>query len=262
MHINLQWSDLKAFAVTRSVSIQYFTANNIYYLAAADGSIEVTAQIPLDGTATSDQTDFETNYKTNANQPLLPVLTTVTTQFEKTNKVLKLACANASVNSSGTAIASIKVPGTFGSGQGRYVLGGYAISADYNVSDTAACRIEDVDRNIAMMVALAINPAATVPVSDATIQGMGVITSLGQAFPSYPVVQSYTDDQLPSENQGWFFWPLATGSSTPPAGEVEINPIGGYGFIPAGFYIIVTYQRPLGVTSGSININLDWGETS
>jgi hypothetical protein len=164
------------------------------------------------------------------------------------------------VNSSGTAVISIKIPGTFGSGQGRYVLGGYAISADYNIGDICTCRIQDIDRNIAMMVALAINPAATTPVPDATIQGMGVIPNIGLAFPNYPIIQSYTDDEMPSANQGWYFWPLATGSSTPPAGEIEINPIGGYGFIPSGFYVIVTYQRPSGVITGSINVNFDWGE--
>jgi len=185
---------------------------------------------------------------------------TVTTQFEQTNKVLKLACSSATVNSSGTAIVSVKVPGTFGSGQGRYVIGGYGISADYNFGDIVTCRIEDTDRIIAWKVALAINPAATSPVSDAFIQGMGIIPNIGQSFPQYPIVQSYTDDDMPSTNQGWFFWPLALGNSLPPIGEVEINPIGGYGFIPAGFYVIITYQRPSGIITGAINVNFDWGK--
>jgi len=69
MTINMQWSDLKAFAIARSLSIQYVIANGFYYLAAIDGSMEVTAQIPIVSPTPSgsDQSDFETNFMPAAN---------------------------------------------------------------------------------------------------------------------------------------------------------------------------------------------------
>ena len=91
MQFNLKWSDLKDFASSRNISIQWAISSNIYLLAAIDGPLEATAQIPITTPAGSDQTDFETNFKPNGNQPILPNLTTVTTQFELNNKDLKLA---------------------------------------------------------------------------------------------------------------------------------------------------------------------------
>jgi hypothetical protein len=67
MEINVGWSDIKAFITARNVPLQYFQTNNTYYLFAADGPMEIMAQIPMDGSDTTDQTDFETNYKANAN---------------------------------------------------------------------------------------------------------------------------------------------------------------------------------------------------
>jgi len=183
----------------------------------------------------------------------------VTTQFETGDKVLTLTRGKGDVDSSCTATIYIQVPGTFGSGQGRYVIGGYGISSDWNPDDYATCYVTDKDRLIALMVAQAITPGATAPVSDATIQGMGVISGIGQAFPNYPILESYTDSQQPTANQGWYFWPLVTSSTTPPVGEVEINPIAGYGFIPAGFYVQIVYNRPSGVTTGTLRVNIDWG---
>lgn len=183
----------------------------------------------------------------------------VVTQYEKNDKDLKLAKGKCAVGQDGSATVSLKIPGAFGSGDGRYVAGGYAISADYNADDFVTVRIVDNDRSIAMMVALQINASAVSPVSDQTIQQMGVLPGIGLAFPQYPVVRSYTDDQMSSDSQGWYFWPIAMGNNIPPIGECEVNPIGGYGFLPSGFYIVVTYQRPNGVTTGTLRVNFDWG---
>lgn len=190
------------------------------------------------------------------NQPIIPVMT----QYETNDKDLKLAKAMQVVNpSTYKAVMSLKIPGTFGSSDGRYVAGGYAISEDYNKDDYVTVRVEDTDRLIALAVAQSQNPSATQPVDDATMQQMGVIPGSG-AFPEYPIVKSYTDDELDIANEGWYFWPLAIGNNTAPAGECEVEPIGGYGFIPAGMYIVLEYVRPNGVTTGSCRINLYWGK--
>jgi hypothetical protein len=67
MTINVQWSSIKAFAMARNLSIQYVIANGSYYLAAIDGPMEMTCQIPMDGSDTTDQTDFETNFMPSGN---------------------------------------------------------------------------------------------------------------------------------------------------------------------------------------------------
>lgn len=183
----------------------------------------------------------------------------VVTQYEKNDKTLKLARDSGTVDENGTVTLYFKVPGTFGSGDGRFVVGGYGISEDYNKDDYVIVRVEDKDRIIAMMIAQAGDPNATEPVSDETVQGIGVIPGLDVAFPAYPMIRSYTDEDAAEENRGWYFWPLAQGNNLPPVGEIEVNPIGGYGFIPSGFYVKLIYQRPNGVTTGSFRSNIDWG---
>lgn len=183
----------------------------------------------------------------------------VITQYEKNDKDLKLAKGKCSINQNGTAIVSIQIPGTFGSGDGRYVAGGYAISSDFNEDDYVTVHIEDTDRILATFLAQQINAAATVPLTDEQVQQLSTIPGVGN-FPSYPVVKSYTDDELPIENQGWYFWANAQGNNLPPLGECEVEPIGGYGFIPSGMYIKITYQRPQGVNTGSMRVNFYWGK--
>lgn len=183
----------------------------------------------------------------------------VITQYEKNDKDLKLAKVKAVVDNSGTAITSLKIPGTFGSGDGRYVAGGYGIAEDYNPDDYVTVRIEDSDRVLALLLARQLNPSATAPLSDQQVQEMGNIPNIGE-FPQYPILRSYTDDDFSEVNQGWYFWPLAQGNNLPPVGEVEIEPIGGYGFLPSGLYIILTYHRPDGITSGTLRANFWWGK--
>lgn len=255
--INLDWSGIKQFIVQRSVGLQCVDINGRYYLWAFDGPMYVTCAIEKSDPAGDDQADFEQNYRAYVNAS---PKAEVTTQYETDDKDLKLAKGKADVGQDGTAAVAIKVPGTFGSRDGRYVAGGYAISEDYNKDDYCTVRVEDKDRIIAMIVAQTLDPNATQPVADQVIQGMGVIPGIGEAFPEYPIVKNYTDSELAPENQGWYFWANALGNTAVPNGECEVEPIGGYGFLPAGFYIIVQYFRPQGTTTGSVRVNFYWGK--
>lgn len=181
----------------------------------------------------------------------------VTTQYELDDKDLKLARAMATINPSTlSATIALQIPGTFGSTDGRYVAGGYAISEDYDKDDYITVRIIDTDRLIAQAIQAA-ESLSTMP-TDAQIQAMGTIPNFG-AFPAYPVVKSYTDDDLPAANQGWYFWANAIGNNVQPNGECEVEPIGGYGFLPAGFFIVMTYVRTT-LTTGSFRVNFYWGK--
>lgn len=219
--------------------------------------------------STSEQTTLNGIVSAHSGVPLIqniptPVLVQnnpiVTTQYELNDKDLKLAKAMGTLDATThQAVMYLKVPGTPGTTDGRYIAGGYAISEDYNKDDYVDVYAEDVDRIIAWGVALSINPNATAPVSDATVIAAGVIPGYG-AFPQYPIIKSYTDDEADAANRGWYFWPLAMGNSAAPAGECEVEPIGGYGFMPAGFYLKLIYIRPNTLTTGSCRVNFYWGK--
>lgn len=253
----VDWISIKNFIDTRKVSPQWLDINNHYYISAFDGSFNIGCILPKTDPASEEQLEFETGYKSNGNKT---PKSEVVTQYEKDDKTLKLCRAVGYVGEDGSASIYIKVPGQFGSGQGRYVVGGYGISADYDPDDYCSVFVEDKDRIIAWMIAQSQNPNASAPVSDATVIAIGEIPGIGIAFPSYPLIRSYTDNDCPTENQGWYFWPLATGTNTPPVGEIEVNPIGGYGFLPSGFYLKLVYQRPQGKTTGAMRANIDWGK--
>jgi hypothetical protein len=247
--INLNWPDFKSFVDQRSVSIQWLDIDGNYYLYAYDGPFSAACLIPKNTPASANQTDFENNYKTAGN--ISPNFN-VTTQFELNNKDLKLARGMATVDGTGKAIVTLKVPGAFGSGDGRYVAGGYGMTEDYEKDDYVLVYVEDTDRLLAMYAAQQADPNATEPLTDDQMRALG-------EFPNYPVVKSYTDDECDLANQGWYFWPASRGSSLAPIGEVEIEPIGGYGFIPSGFYLKIEYFRN-NLTTGAIRVNYWWGK--
>lgn len=250
----VNWITLRDFSIQRNLSIQWILVDEITYrIRAYDGVFGLDCTIPLDGN--SDQVDFETNFKNNGNKS---PYTQVTTQYEVNDKDLKLARGSANVDESKTALISIKIPGIFGSGNGRYIAGGYGISDDYDKDDFALAWISDEDRNIGWAVALSQNQNANAPIPDEVIKGMGYIPGIG-SFPNYPIIKSFNDEDLPKDNRGWYFWSDARGNGQAPCGEVEIEPIAGYGFLPSGFYINISYNRKT-LTTGSLRLNIYWGQ--
>lgn len=248
------WSIFKAFASDRGLSIQWVDLGDSYLLGAFAEPFHLECSVIKES---DDCIDFETNFKALGNRkPTAEVVT----QYEKNDKTLKLCRASGEVNEGGNVTLYFKVPGQFGSEDGRYVAGGYGIAEDYDKDDYVIVRVEDKDRIIAWLVAQSIDPEATEPVSDEMIQQMGPIPGFGEAFTAYPMIRSYTDEEADDANKGWYFWPLAQGNNLPAVGEIEVNPIGGYGFIPAGFYVKLIYQRPEGKTTGSFRANIDWGK--
>lgn len=219
MIINVSWSDIKDFINSRGSSLQWIVANNSYYLFAADGPLSLTAQISMDGSSNDDQTDFETNFKSSANQPLFPILNTVTTQFEKKDYVLQLACSTATVGGDGIATVLMKVPGTPGGADGRYINAGEAF---FDIA-TAGDKISGVWI-----------------VDHDNILGGGADAVIG----------SYTDDAADSTEQGWYIPPIQ--------GRVKAETIGFYGFVPSGFYLKLVGKKGGGLTTGNLYVNMEW----
>ena len=136
MIINVPWCDLKAFAIARSTSIQWIIANGSYYLSAVDGPTEVTSKIIMDGSDTSDQTDFETNYKTNGNQSI------------KTNVVQHLGLDNITIAPFGVlfdAPANVTTTYDYKLTDTYSLKGGILFAPTGNIGDSISIEIVDVD---------------------------------------------------------------------------------------------------------------------
>lgn len=69
-NITTDWTQLKNFAVSRSVPIQYVDYNGNYYLTVFDGVFSLETLISQENPENEDLVDFETNYKSTANQRL------------------------------------------------------------------------------------------------------------------------------------------------------------------------------------------------
>ena len=65
--VETSWANFKTFVNQKSLSIQYISVGDNYFLKVIDGRFIVSCQIPLDPT-NSDTIDFETNYKANGNK--------------------------------------------------------------------------------------------------------------------------------------------------------------------------------------------------
>lgn len=253
--MQVKWEILKNFVDQRALSIQWIDLGDRYFMRAFDSNFSLSCDVHKELEA-DDCADFEQNYMNNGNKS---PRSEVVTQFEKNDKTTKLARAKAIIDpQTKKATILIKVPGIAGSGDGRYISGGYAISEDYDKDDYATVRVKDEDRLLAWQVALSQNPSATSPASDEMMQAIGVLEGVGD-ISNYPYIKSYTEDELEPENAGWYFWPSSMGANAAPIGETEVEALGGYGFLPSGFYIEIAYHREV-LTSGSIRVNLEWGK--
>lgn len=152
----------------------------------------------------------------------MPIAPLITTQYERNDKDLKTACDVGAVDSStGQVTVNIKVPGVMANGDGRYVAGGTAF---FDVADAgdkiSAVNVIDIDN----------------------------VLGYGSNF----IVKTYTDIEQAAQCQGWFI--------PPKRGQVEVEPIGGYGFLPAQLYLQVVGQKVSTNKTGNFYMNIFWGK--
>lgn len=69
--MNLSWSNFKNIVEQRSLSIQYVSLNDRYILGVTFAGIDFTCIINVENPITSDQIDFENNFKTISNKPVI-----------------------------------------------------------------------------------------------------------------------------------------------------------------------------------------------
>jgi len=212
----VNWEILKQSAIDRSLSIQYIDLQNKYWLKIFDGPFFLETIIDKN-LEVDNIVDFETNFKPNGNKS---PKTQVTTEFEQTDKILKLCCGSNTVDNDSIATILIKIPGTPGTGDGRYLSSGTAFFDTHNSGDRIlSVSITDEDN----------------------------ILQNGAGFE----VGSYTEMDAPSNNQGSFLLPN---------GLITAITIGGYGFVPSGFYIKIVGKKTNNITTGTLFANLEWGK--
>lgn len=221
MLIDVDWATLKTY-ITNKAKLRYIDRETFYLISYKDDDSTFQCSILIEDPANADQDDFETNYKEDANKPILKE---VRTQFERDDLILKLACAQGVVDENQECILTLIVPGTPGVNSGRYVAGGYGFSDIYTFGDKFA-KVEIVD------------------IDD--LLGYGPNT----------VLASYHDDDLPEANQGWLLW-CEDGNQ----GGVDIDPIGYYGNIPSGLYLRITYKGVETTLATKVAVNIWWGES-
>jgi hypothetical protein len=214
--MEVAYSDFKNFVTSQGLSAQYIQIGANYLLAAVDGFFQVNCLIPADP-ENSDTADFITNLQPTANQsPTAQVVT----QFEKRDKTLKIASIQAAVGGDGRATLLLKIPGTFGTEDGRWISSGIAFFDTWNAGDMIeSVRFTDEDNLLG--------------------GGAGA------------VIGSYTDEEVDDANKGW---PI------PPNKWIKAEAIGGYGFAPAGFYIKIVGKKAAGITTGTLYVALEWGK--
>jgi hypothetical protein len=70
MNETYTWTELKELQASKGVPLQYKDMNNDYVIWFVEGGFTYTAYIQKTSPAGTDQSDFETNYKDDANKPV------------------------------------------------------------------------------------------------------------------------------------------------------------------------------------------------
>jgi hypothetical protein len=133
--------------------------------------------------------------------------------------VLKMARASAATDGNGDCTIEIKIPGTPGSDEGRFIEGGQAWFETADNEDWLEVHIVDND----------------------DLLGYGAGT----------VVDGYTDTEVPSANQGWFI--------PKQKGYIEVIALAGMGWIPAGLYLQIKGHKDSSNVSDTLRVNFNWG---
>jgi len=218
--MELNYTDFKAVVESRNMSLQSVVVGSNLWLSAMDGVFSVTCLIPTD-VENADNIDWESNYASRANKsPKSKVLT----EFELEDKVLRLASIEGTFDVDGLCVLEILVPGTFDPfNPSRLIAQAYLLENVFGWGDRLI-EVNIVDKD--------------------NVIGYGANT----------VIEIYHDAEVPAANKGWRFYPTEQGM-----GEIEIEPVGGFGRIPGGVYIQAKVQRAVGNTATKLIADVWWG---
>jgi hypothetical protein len=243
--MSITWAMMKDFLDSRGVSPQFVEFADMYMIAAIDGPFQVTCVVYKDGGA--EVTEFEADYKVLGNTSQK---NEVVTQFEKNDKTLRTFWVSNTTDASGLVRFAIQIPAN-----GRFIAYGDAEFEEREFLDSISkIEVSDLDRLIAWEAALAVNPSATEPVSDAAMQASG-----DPRFTNYPVLDHYDERSLASGSSsvGSQHGGLAMSFQY---GITEAQPVGGYAQVPGSMYLVIECQKETAVAGKRCKISIDWAE--
>lgn len=243
--VNVSYAEVKRH-LAAGAQMKWIDADPEYMVFAIDPPFCCVAVVDK---TSDDGQDFNNNLKADS---LLSA--GVITAEEQRDKDLKLANSSrlAITVADKVATAYVPVPGTFGDGVGRWVAGGYCLVGSFDQDCRLKVYVEDKDRVIAALLG---------GLTDDQIKAAGPIQQLGGlSMPNYPLVKSFTDDELPEPQQGWHAWPTPMGNSEAPMGEIEIEPLGGYAHCEAGLYLKMIVSCPNIVADTWFWADIFWGK--
>lgn len=202
------------------MSLQSVVVGSNLWLAGIDGAFKVTCLIPNDE-ADANFIDWDTNFAANANKsPKAKVLT----EFELEDKVLRLASIEGEFDVNGECTLEIKVPGSFDPfNPNRLIAQAYILEDVFGWGDRLL-EVNIIDKD--------------------NVAGYGADV----------VLERYHDHEVPADNKGWRFYPTEN-----EMGEIEIEPVGGFGRIPGGVYIQAKFKRKAGNTASKLIADVWWG---
>ena len=70
--LTLPWADVKSFADSRGLTVQWIVANGVYFVYVFDGPFVVSCEVPKEMSPGADQTEFEATYKAKGNRIIQP----------------------------------------------------------------------------------------------------------------------------------------------------------------------------------------------
>lgn len=212
--IRINWSDLKKFIDTHQIRARFIETQDGYEIHGADQGLVYVCNLI---TGQDDCNEFEACY---LNTIEMTTVASVSTKFESTDLILKLAKFTAQADENGNAVLSIMVPGIIGKIE-RYTAGGYVFTDNYHWDD-ALVKIEIIDKN-------------------------GVTGA-----PLGTILKTYHDEDVPEVKQGWFFW-----KTFGTEGECEVEPIGWYGQINGELELRISLKIQPNVKAKA---NIWWGK--
>lgn len=219
--IELPWSEFKTQLDTGKYQWIHFDRSNTLIIFAKQNAFTILCKINKDDLA--ELADFTENYFSMSGLGLMK--SKVITEFELDDKVLKLASGIGTFDGNGDCTIEIPIPGAFDPLEpSRYIAGGYANTDLYGWGDRCT-EVNILDKD--------------------NILGMG----------AGAVLETYHDNEVAEENRGWRFYASEGGE-----GEIEIEPIGGFGKIPGGLYLQIKFKRANGNPATKVQANLWWGK--
>ena len=213
----ISWTAFKSLVVNSELDVHYAEDGDSYY--AFNAYFQVCAEIPKNN-RNADYEDFTQVYLPWATGK--PILNSIT-EFERSDKLVRLSSATGSFDENGMAVLEISVPGATPSPEGRLIAECYVYEDQFGWGD----RMTRVD-----------------------IDTWGIYSGV-----SGYVLETFHDPEVPQDQQGWRFYPSHQNS-----GEMEIEPIGGFGEVPSQTTIRATFQKMSDSPATKLIADIWWGK--